>query len=330
MKTAFFSMHPFEKPFLEQANSHYHFQLEYFSAALSAQTARLAEDYEAIACFVTDQLNAEVLHILSTGKTRFIALRSAGFNHVDLNAAKQYGFTIARVPAYSPYAVAEFAVALILTLNRKIPRAIARVHEGNFLLDGLMGFDLHGATIGIIGTGKIGTVFARIMKGFGCKLLGYDLIPNEECKTLGVNYVDQDTLYKQSDIVSLHCPLTPATRHLIDAAAITKMKSGVMLINTGRGALIDTKAVIDNLKSGKIGYLGLDVYEEEENLFFHDLSDTVIQDDVFARLMTFPNVVITGHQAFLTRQAVANIAQTTLDNIANYSQNNLSDTLVRL
>jgi len=330
MKVAIFSMHTFEAPFLIQANCPFQFDISYFDSRLSPQTAKLAHDYDAIACFVTDQLNAEVLAILAQGKTRFIALRSVGFNHVDLNAAKQYGFTIARVPAYSPYAVAEFAVALILALNRKIHRAYARTHEGNFLLEGLLGFDLHQRTVGIIGTGKIGTVFSRIMQGFGCRLLAYDPYPNDECGQFGVQYRDLNTLYQEADIISLHCPLTPDTHHLINLHALATMKPGVMLINTGRGALIDTSAVIDALKSGKIGYLGLDVYEEEEQLFFQDLSTTIIQDDTFARLMTFPNVIITGHQAFFTQEALTNIAETTLDNIARFSNHTLTTTLVKL
>jgi D-lactate dehydrogenase len=227
---------------------------------------------------------------------------------------------VVRVPAYSPYAVAEHTVGLILTLNRKIHRAYARVREGNFSLDGLLGFDLHGRTVGVIGTGKIGAVVARIMKGFGCQLLAYDPFPNPDCERLGVQYVSLQSLFTASDIVTLHCPLTPETHHLIDAQALGQMKSGVMLINSGRGALIDTQAVIEALKSGQIGYLGLDVYEEEADLFFEDLSDKVIRDDVFARLLTFPNVVITGHQGFFTEEALKSIAETTLANITAFEQ----------
>jgi D-lactate dehydrogenase len=230
------------------------------------------------------------------------------------------GLTVVRVPAYSPYAVAEHTVGLILTLNRKIHRAYARVREGNFALDGLLGFDLNGRTVGVIGTGKIGAVVARIMNGFGCQLLAYDPFPTPECERLGVKYVSLPQLFAASDIVTLHCPLTPETHHLIDAQAIGQMKSGFMLINTGRGALIDTQAVIEALKSGQIGYLGLDVYEEEADLFFEDLSDKVIHDDVFARLLTFPNVVITGHQGFFTEEALKSIAETTLSNITAFEQ----------
>ena len=229
---------------------------------------------------------------------------------------------VTRVPAYSPYAVAEFATGLILALNRKIHRAYARVREQNFSLDGLMGFDLHNRTVGIIGTGKIGTVFAKIMHGFGCNILAVDLISNDTCKSMGVTDVSYEELYQQSDIISLHCPLTPKTHHLINTQALTQMKTGVMLINTGRGALIDTKAVIQSLKNGKLGYLGIDVYEEEENLFFHNLSEKIIQDDVFARLLTFPNVIVTGHQAFFTEEALTNIATTTLNNITAFERGN--------
>ena len=320
MKVAIFSSHSFEKPFLEKANQAHRHQLDFFATSLCEKTVNLAKGYLAISCFVTDQLDAFALKTLSANGIKLIALRSAGFNHVDLAAAKQHKITIARVPAYSPYAVAEFAVGLILTLNRKIHRAYLRTRENNFSLEGLLGFDLHGCTVGIIGTGNIGTVFAHIMQNFGCKLLAVDIAPNEECKKMGVKYVDLNTLYQQSDIISLHCPLTPQTHHLINSEALKKMKEGVMLINTGRGALIDTKAVIEALKSNKIGYLGIDVYEEEENLFFKDLSDAIIQDDIFARLQTFPNVLITSHQAFFTREALINIAETTLTNITSFEQ----------
>lgn len=320
MKIAFFSTKNFEKSFLEQTNLTHRHELHFFDARLTAQTVALAADYPAISCFVTDDLNKDVLTTLAQQKTRIIALRSAGFNNVDLAAAKNLGLTIARVPAYSPYAVAEFAVGLILALNRKIHRSYMRVREQNFSLDGLLGFDLHGRTVGIIGTGKIGTVFAQIMRGFGCRLLAVDPFPNETCRDLGVIYVSNEELYQQSDIISLHCPLTQDSRHLISEQALAHMKTGVMLINTGRGALIDTKAIIQALKNGKLGYLGIDVYEEEENLFFQNLSDTIIQDDTFARLQTFPNVLVTGHQAFFTKEALTNIAEITLNNISAFEQ----------
>ncbi|HSC34151.1 MAG TPA: 2-hydroxyacid dehydrogenase, partial [Thermodesulfobacteriota bacterium] len=273
-----------------------------------------------VCVFVNDTLNPEVLKYLSEHGTRLVALRCAGFNNVDLFAAAELGITVVRVPSYSPEAVAEHTVALVLSLNRKVHRAYARVREGNFSLEGLLGFNLHDKTIGIIGTGKIGFALAKIMKGFGCTVLAFDPYPNPECRALGVIYTDASGLFKESDIITLHCPLTPATHHLIDSKALAKMKRGVMLINTSRGAVIDTKAVIGALKSGKIGYLGLDVYEEEGDLFFEDLSNEVIQDDVFARLLTFPNVLITGHQAFFTREALQAIAETTLSNIADFEK----------
>jgi D-lactate dehydrogenase len=243
-----------------------------------------------------------------------VALRSAGFNHVDLMAAERLGITVARVPAYSPHAVAEHAVALILSLNRMTFRAHSRVRDGNFSLDGLLGFDLYGKTVGVVGTGQIGLIFADIMHGFGCRILASDPFINPDAKDF-VEYVALETLYAEADIISLHCPLTPETDHLIDGEAIARMKPGVMLINTGRGRVVDTQAVIGGLKSGHIGYLGLDVYEEEEQLFFEDLSYKVIDDDQFMRLTTFHNVLITGHQAFFTNEALTNIAQTTLNNI---------------
>jgi D-lactate dehydrogenase len=270
--------------------------------------------------FDNDELDARTLGSLASHGVRMLALRSAGFNHVDLAEARTLGFTVARVPAYSPHAVAEHTVALILTLNRKIHRAYARVREGNFTLDGLLGFDLHTRTAGIIGTGKIGAIVARILTGFGCRVIAYDPMPNAECVSLGVRYVALDDLWAASDIVSLHTPLTPGTHHLVDANAIAKTKPGVMIINTGRGALVDAAALVDGLKSGHIGYLGLDVYEEEEQLFFQDRSSQVIQDDVFARLLTFPNVVVTAHQAFFTAEALGAISSTTLENITAFEQ----------
>ncbi len=328
MKVAIFSAKAFEKPFLMAANQSNQYALIFFEAALNEQTALLAAAFPIVSCFVNDTLSAAVLNILAKNGTRFIALRSAGFNHVDLHAAKNLGLTIARVPAYSPYAVAEFAVGLMLALNRKIHRAYNLVREQNFLLTHLLGFDLHGKTIGIIGTGKIGTVFAQIMQGFGCNLLAFDPYPSEACLKIGVNYVTLDALYQQADIISLHCPLNNESKHMINAQTLTRMKPGVILINTGRGALIDTKAIIQALKNKTIGSLGMDVYEEEENLFSQDLSDAIIQDDVFARLLTFPNVIITAHQAFFTREALTNIAVTTLKNIQAFEHGTLDETLV--
>jgi D-lactate dehydrogenase len=316
-KVAVFSAQEFEKSYLNSACDH-HFQLDFFNSRLEANTAQLAQGYSLISCFVTDCLAAETLEQLNRHGVKFIALRSAGFNHVDLNAANRLGIIISRVPDYSPYAVAEFAVALILSLNRKIHRAYTHTHEHNFLLQGLLGFDLHGRTVGVIGTGKIGSVFCKIMLGFGCKVIAFDPMPNAECKAMGVNYLSLDELYANADIVSLHCPLTDSTRHIIQAESLAKMKTGVMLINTGRGALLDSQAVITALKSKKVGYLGIDVYEEEENLFFRDLSSEIIQDDIFVRLESFPNVLITGHQAFFTIEALTNIATTTALNLRNF------------
>lgn len=330
MKIAFFSMHPFEKPFLEKANEAYGYELEYFDTYLSPKTALLAKNFSIISCFVTDKLNTETLEILAKYGIKLIALRSAGFNHVDLTTAKALNITVVRVPNYSPYAVAEFAVGLILSLNRKIPKAYTRVRECNFSLDGLLGFDLHGCTVGVIGTGNIGSVFAKIMQGFGCNILANDLIQNEVCKAFGVEYVSANELYQNSDIISLHCPLTSKTHHFINAQTLALMKPGVMLINTGRGALIDTKAVIMALKQQTLGYLGIDVYEEEENLFFQNSSNAILQDDIFARLQTFPNVIITGHQAFFTEQALQNISKTTLSSISTFEKDQSALNTVKL
>jgi D-lactate dehydrogenase len=315
MRVAVFSTHQYDREFLAEANRWRGHDLHFLEPRLRAETCVLAQGYAAVCAFVNDRLDEDVLTKLTAGGTRLVALRSAGFNHVDLAAAKKLGVTVSRVPAYSPYAVAEHTVALMLALNRKLYRAYARVREGNFALDGLLGFDLHGSTVGIVGTGKIGASVARIMRGFGCRVLAVDVKPNAECVALGVEYVPLDMLLGESSIVTLHSPLTPATRHLINAEVISRMKRGVMIVNTGRGALVDTRALIDGLKSGHIGYVGLDVYEEEEALFFTDRSSSILQDDVFARLLTFPNVIVTGHQAFFTREALHGIAETTLGNI---------------
>lgn len=324
MRVAVFSTQRFDREFLDAANQRRGHDLQFLEARLTPQTCVLAEGVPAVCVFVNDQVNEKVLTTLSSAGTRLVALRSAGFNHVDLDAARRLGLTVSRVPAYSPHAVAEHTVALILALNRQIHRAYNRVREGNFALDGLLGFDLYRSTVGVVGTGAIGTVVAKIMLGFGCRVLAFDVAPNEECVVMGVEYVPLDTLLAASSIITLHTPLTPETRHVIDADAIARMPRGVMIINTGRGALVDTGALIEGLKSEHIGYLGLDVYEEEERLFFRDLSSTVIQDDVFARLLTFPNVVVTGHQAFFTREALHAIAETTLQNIEAFERGNRS------
>ncbi len=327
MKISVFSTKTYDREFLDAANRDGRHELAYFEARLNEKTAPLAAGFPVLAAFVNDNLNAEVLGILAEQGTRLIALRSAGFNHVDLASAEKLGLRVVRVPAYSPYAVAEHTIGLMLTLNRKIHRSFNRVREGNFSLDGLLGFDLHGKTAGVIGTGTIGAIVARILVSFGCRVLAQDLRPNPECERLGVSYVPVEELLAESDIVTLHCPLTPETRHLICTRTVGEMKSGVMLINTSRGGLVATEAVVAGLKSGKIGYLGLDVYEEEGDLFFEDLSQEVIQDDIFMRLLTFPNVLITGHQAFFTREAVRNIAETTIANITAFEEGRVENSV---
>lgn len=319
MKVAVFSTKPYDRHFLDAANADGRHRLVWFDARLSTATAPLAAGAGAVCAFVNDDLGRPVLESLATDHgVRLVALRSAGFNNVDLQAAADLGITIGRVPAYSPQAVAEHTVALMLCLNRKIHRAYNRVREGNFALEGLLGFDLHGKTIGIVGTGQIGAAVARILAGFGGRLLAYDIAENPACTALGVHYVSRDELFAAADVVTLHCPLTPDTHHLVNAALLGRTRRGLMLVNTSRGAVIDTRAVIRGLKDGTVGSLALDVYEEEADLFFEDLSDKVIQDDVFARLLTFPNVLITGHQAFFTREALTEIAETTLANITAF------------
>lgn len=319
MRVAVFSSKSYDRQFLEAANQGQH-QLLFLEPRLDASTAIAADGAQAVCAFVNDHLDAGVLGLLAKQGVKLVALRCAGFNNVDLAAARDLGIEIARVPEYSPHSVAEHAVAMMLTLNRKIHRASARVREGNFALEGLLGFDFHGKTVGVVGTGKIGLCFIRIMTGFGCRIVAYDPHPNQECIDAGADYVELPELLKQSDIVSLHCPLTPQTHHLINEQAIASMKRGAMLINISRGGIIDTRAVIRGLKSGIIGSLGLDVYEEEDNLFFRDLSNSVIHDDVFARLLTFPNVVVTGHQAFFTQEALTEIARITLENLTRFEE----------
>lgn len=314
MRIAVFSSKPYDRMFLTRANTAGKHTLSFFDTRLTADTAFMAKGFDGVCAFVNDCLDAAVLEMLYKSGSRLVALRSAGFNHVDLAAAARLGMTIVRVPAYSPHAVAEHAVALLLSLNRMTYRAYNRVREGNFSLDGLLGFDLNGKTVGVVGTGQIGLIFADIMHGFGCQMLAYDPFPNSDAKPF-IKYVPLPTLFSKADIISLHCPLTPDTHHLINSDAIAQMKAGVMILNTGRGRVVDTQAVIAGLKSGKIGRLGLDVYEEEEQLFFEDLSEQVISDDQFMRLTTFHNVLITGHQAFFTTEALTNIAETTLANI---------------
>lgn len=327
MKVAVFSAKAYDEQYLSLAGNG--LELCFIESRLNNQTASLAQGFDAVCVFVNDQLDAGVLNTLHAGGVRHIALRCAGFNNVDLECAKQLGMGVSRVPAYSPEAVAEHTLALVLTLNRKLHKAYNRIKEGNFSLDGLLGFNLHGKTVGIIGTGRIGLATARLFKGFGCHVLCHDPFPTDEITTLGGKYVELDSLFEQADILSLHCPLTPDTKHMINQQSLTKMKSGVMLINTSRGALIDTQAVIQALKSQKIGFLGLDVYEMEGDLFFEDLSNQIIQDDIFQRLCTFPNVLITGHQGFFTHEALVQIAQTTTNNLRLTAQGK-SDDLTRL
>jgi D-lactate dehydrogenase len=324
-----FSARAYDRRFLEAANETHGHDLTFLDARLEEVTAPLAEGYEAVCPFVNDRVDEPTIRQLAAGGTELLTLRSAGFNHVDLEAAEAHGITVARVPAYSPYAVAEHTVALMLAVERKIHRASNRVRDGNFSLDGLLGFDLRNKRVGIIGTGKIGQIVARIMRGFGCSIRAYDPVPNDDVRDLGVRYVDLDTMFAECDVITLHCPLTPETYHLIDDEALRKVKPGVMIVNTSRGALVDTPAVIEALKDGRIGHLALDVYEEEGDLFFEDLSDRVIQDDVFSRLLTFPNVLITAHQAFFTEEALRNIAETTLGNATAFAAGRPSGNEVR-
>lgn len=320
MHVGVFATKPYDREFFDAANRACGHRLQYFEARLEAQTVPLAADIPALCCFVNDALDREVLERLAAGGTRLIALRCAGFNNVDVRAAADLGIAIVRVPSYSPDAIAEFTLGLILTLNRRIHRAWQRVRDGNMALSGLMGFELAGKTAGVVGTGKIGVRVARLLKAFDMDVVAYDPQPDAECEALGVRYVSLVALCTQSDVITLHCPLNKHTHHLIDGAAIGRMKPGVMLINTSRGAVIDTQAVIAALKTGQIGHLGIDVYEQEGDLFFEDLSNEIIQDDVFQRLLTFPNTLITGHQGFFTREAMASIAETTLDNVTRFER----------
>jgi D-lactate dehydrogenase len=323
MKIAFFNSKPYDLEFFNLVNAKHGHIINYYPTHLTLESVALIKDETVVCAFINDCLDEDVLHALKKKGIELIALRSAGFNHVDLVCAKQLSLPVVRVSSYSPYAIAEHAVGLLQCLNRRIHRAYNRVREGDFSLHNLIGFDLHGKTVGVVGTGNIGQAFIRIMLGFGCKVLAFDPIENDECIKSGVQYVPLDTLFKQSDIISLHCPLTPQTHHLIDSEAIALMKDDVTIINTSRGKLIDTKAIIQALKLSKIGLLGLDVYEEEEDIFFEDLSSTVLQDDQLSRLLTFPNVIITSHQAFFTKEAMLKIAQVTLSNISRFEHNGI-------
>lgn len=324
IKIAVFSTKRWVTEAFEEINRKYQYNFSYFEARLQPSTARLAQGFPVICVFVNDVVDEATLIELKNQGVKLVALRCAGFNNVNIEKAAEFGIGVVRVPAYSPYAVAEHTVGMILALNRKFHKAYTRVRDGNFALDGLLGFDLHKKTVGVIGTGKIGQIFINIIKGFGCKVIAYDKFPNEELKNQGVEYGELHDIYRQSDIISLHCPLTYETYHMINEYAISAMKNNVMIVNTSRGKLIDTNAVIEGMKKGRVGYLGLDVYEEEEDLFFEDLSDHVIQDDQFVRLQTFPNVLLTAHQAFFTREAIHNIAETTFESIKDYMFNGSS------
>lgn len=320
-KIAFFSTQPYDKLFFNKYNKDFGFELDFFETQLNPQTVILIENAAIVCVFVNDIVNEAVIKQLAEKGVKIIALRCAGFNNVDLEAAKKHNIKVCRVPAYSPQAVAEHAIAMILTLNRKTHKAYNRVREQNFSLNGLLGFDLFGKTIGIIGTGNIGKAFAKIALGFGCKVLAYDIVTNDEMIKDGVKFVSLEEIFKSSDIISLHCPLNEQTKHIINSKSIEEMKDSVMIINTSRGALIETASVIEGLKEGKIGYLGIDVYEQEEKLFFRDLSDDIIQDDAIQRLMSFPNVLVTAHQAFFTNEALTQIALVTFTNIKSLLTN---------
>ena len=325
MRIYFYSAQKYDQTFFEQANTAHGFDLAFTESPLNADTARLASGAEVICAFVNDTLDAACLQALADAGVRTVALRCAGFNHVDLAEAKRQGLAVVSVPAYSPEAVAEHTLALILTLNRNTHRAYARVREGDFNLKGLLGFNLNGRTVGLIGTGRIGVATARVLSGLGVSLIGYDVHENPAFTALGGRYVELDDLYSQADIISLHCPLTESNHYLINAASIARMKDGVMLVNTSRGGLVDTEAVIEALKSKKVGHLALDVYEQESDVFFRDLSDEILADDVLSRLLTFPNVLITGHQGFFTQEAMTQIAEVTLSNVATVARGEVCD-----
>jgi D-lactate dehydrogenase len=321
MRIAFFDTHSYERAAFEEQNARCGHEIVWLEPRLTPRTASLARGFPAVCPFVNDRVDADAVRILAEGGVRLLALRSAGYNHVDLVAAERAGIPVVRVPEYSPHAVAEHAVALVLALDRKLCRAWSRVREWNFSLEGLVGFDLHRKRVGIVGAGRIGRVAARIFVGFGCEVIAADIAPDHQAaEKIGFRYAKLDEIYGAADILSLHVPLTPQTHHLIDARALAKMKRGAVIVNTGRGALVDTPALVEALKNERIGGAALDVYEEEEGLFFRDLSDRVIKDDVLARLLTFPNVLITSHQAFLTHEALAKIAATTLESVTAFER----------
>ena len=317
-KIAFFGAKPYDIASFDKVNEKYNYDIRYYKGHLNPNNVVLTQDTDAVCIFVNDTADAAVIDAMVDNGVKLLALRCAGFNNVDLKAAKGK-LPVVRVPAYSPYAVAEYSLALMLSLNRKIHRAYWRTRDGNFSLNGLMGFDMHGKTIGIIGTGKIAKILIRLLKGFGMRILAYDLYPDMKfAGEEGISYVSLDELYRESDIISLHCPLTDQTKYMIDKDSIDKMKEGVMIINTGRGQLINTNDLIEGLKEKKIAAAGLDVYEEEGEYFYEDKSDKIIDDDELARLLSFNNVIVTSHQAFFTKEALHNIAETTLQNIEDF------------
>ncbi|WP_339925468.1 2-hydroxyacid dehydrogenase [uncultured Cyclobacterium sp.] len=321
MKIAVFSTKSYDQEYFEKYSNRNAYTFSFFETVLNKSTANLSAGFDVICAFVNDQVDKDTIEILAKNGVKLIAMRCAGFNNVDLQSAKDHGIKVVRVPAYSPEAVAEHSVALIQTLNRKTHKAYNRVREGNFSLKNLIGFNLHGKTVGVLGTGQIGIAFCRIMKGFGCKVLAYDIKESEELVAMGVQYLPIDEVFKQANILSLHCPLTPETKHMVNKSSLAKMKDGVMIINTSRGALINTADAIDGLVEKKIGYLGIDVYEQEEKLFFEDLSESIIPDDYILRLNSFPNVLITSHQAYFTKEAMDQITLITLDNIHAFEKN---------
>ena len=329
MKTMVFSARSYDRSFLEEAKRGGVCTFHFTEASLRKDTSVIAGGFEAVCCFVNDDLGAEVLQSLALGGIQLVLLRCAGFNNVDLEEAERLGITVMRVARYSPYAVAEFAVGLMLTLNRKIHRAYNRVKEENFLLDGLMGFDMNGKTVGVLGTGKIGAIVGRILaRGFGMQVLAYDVRENPEVKEYGGTYVTIEELLKNSDIVTLHLPLTPDTHHLINEKKLSMMKKSAMLINTSRGAIIDTRALIESLRNRHLGAAGLDVYEEEGDIFYKNLSEQIIEDEVFLLLLTFPNVIVTGHQAYFSREALSHIAETTMRNMADFLAGRANENLL--
>jgi D-lactate dehydrogenase len=319
MNVAVFSAKSYDREFLDAANATAGHRITYFDLQLERETVVLARGYDAVCIFVNDKADADVLEALSRGGTRLIALRCTGFNNVDLETAARLGLRVVRVVTYSPFSVAEHTVALLLAVNRKIHRAYNRTRDSNFALDGLMGFDLHGKTVAVIGTGRIGCVFSRIMLGFGCEVIGHSKSPSAEFEALGARYAEPGEIGARADIISLHCPLTPETYHIINKETLSRAKRGAILINTSRGGLVDTEAAIEALKSGQLGGLAIDVYEQEADLFFRDLSSAIISDDVFQRLFAFPNVIVTGHQAFFTQEAISTISETTISSISEFA-----------